>query len=191
MKFIARCVAVFGVLGVLAACSALRPGSSPSAGSVSPPTVSASAAPTASAAPQVSSTPTMLSESVAPSSAAGYVDPAVAAQLAAKCQVAGAIGYYFVIPPGSSFQTIFPGVGLTPELDGLQGLFVAVYDGDVRILNYTGGRPDPSATFQVNFQNVVCVVPPTGEVEVYSNVSHQVMALPPGAQVGSPPTIAP
>jgi hypothetical protein len=98
--------------------------------------------------------------------------------------VAGEIAYYFVIPAGSTFQNVFPNAGKTPELDGRDRLFVAIYAGDVRILNYTGGGTSaPGASPQpMTFQNVVCVVPATGEVEVYDNVSKQGMALPPGAQ---------
>jgi hypothetical protein len=103
--------------------------------------------------------------------------------------VSGEIADYFVIPAGSTFQTVFPNAGKTPELDGRDRLFVAIYAGDVRILNYTGGGTSaPGASPQpMTFQNVVCVVPATGEVEVYNNVSEQGMALPPGAQ---PPSVS-
>ena len=135
----------------------------------------------------------MTDRSAPPTAAAGYIDPDVAAQLAAKCPVVGEIGSYFLIPTGSSLQSVFPNGGKTPELDGRDGLFVAVYAGDVRLPTVTGGgttepgsSPRPST-----FSNVVCVVPPTGEVEVYSDVSKQGMALPPGAHTGPPPTVAP
>ncbi len=193
MRFVGRYVAFVAIVGAVAACSTLLPGNTPRPDSVSA-SPADSSGPTRSnaASTEPSIPPTIPNESATPNSASGYVDPGLAAQLAAKCQVAGAIDNYFAIPAGSTLQTVFPSAGKTPELDGVEGLFVAVYDGDVRILNYTGGGPPaPGSTPQLLFQNVVCVVPPAGEVEVYSDVSHEGMALPPGAHIGPPPTIAP
>ena len=192
MRLIIRCLVFVSALAVLVACSALQLSSGRGARAASPsPASASSSAPTDSASVRSSVWPTLPSEPAPLSSAAGYVDPDLAAQLAEKCQVAGTISYYFVIPEGSSFQTIFPNAGKTPELDGRNGLFVAVYAGDVQILNYSGGAWVPGWTPSFTFHNVVCVVPAAGEVEVYSDVSHQGMTLPPGAQSGPPPTIAP
>jgi len=171
------------LLILLSACSyAATPVSPGSSSSLSTTSLGSSPLPTSSVPPA------MPGPSAQGSPGVGYVDPDVAAELAARCQVAGEIADYFVIPAGSTFQTVFPNAGKTPELDGRDRLFVAVYAGDVRILNYTGGGTSaPGASPQsMTFQNVVCVVPATGEVEVYNNVSKQGMALPAGTQTGPP-----
>ncbi len=151
---------------------------SPSA-SVSPeaPTAEPSRAPLTTAAPITS-----------PAATDGFLDPDRATELLSKCAVVGEVAYYFVIPPGSDFHTIFPKAGLAPELDGIDGLFVVTYAGDVQILNLSGGGTmlPGGPTRPTTFSDVVCVVSPDGTADVYEDVSHEDMALPPGAHSGPP-----
>jgi hypothetical protein len=106
--------------------------------------------------------------------------------------VVGEIAYYFTIPAGSDYRTIFPHGGKAPELEGRDGLFVVVYAGDVQILNLTGGGTTaPGQTRPTTYSDVLCFVSPSGLPDVYSDVSREGMALPPGAHSGPPPSIAP
>jgi hypothetical protein len=118
-----------------------------------------------------------------PSAAPGYVAPEEAATLIGRCAVYGSIQAYFRIPSGSTFWTIFPKAGKAPELDGVEQLFVVVYRDPVTIHAVMGGNPAASPETPTQ---VVCVITPIGETNIYSGVSREGLNLPPGAHLGLP-----
>ncbi len=121
--------------------------------------------------------------SVAPSPAdtAGYVPAADAAELLAKCPpAAGHIHAYFRVPAGHDIHDYLPAAGKSPELDGVSAL-VVIYDDPVRPLWLITGVPGAS---RAPLSNVVCVVTPSGEFDLYTDVSRAGMTLPPGAHLG-------
>jgi hypothetical protein len=113
----------------------------------------------------------------------GYVSPGDAKTLLDQCEVIGAVQAYFSIPPGDDYHSVLPLMGKSPELEGVDGAFVAIYSGEVQALYVTGipGVERPKIT------DAVCVVLPSGEPLLYNNVSRENMVLPPGAQEGPPP----
>jgi hypothetical protein len=166
---------VFLGFALAAACSVIGPSGSGAMGSAPPPAA-------ASSAPVGPGDGSVL---------AGYVDPDEAARLAEKCQVVGDIASYFVIPPGSDYHSIFPAAGKAPELDGIDGLFVVVYSGDVDVLNLVQSTlPAGVTAMPLTFRDALCFVAPSGAADVYYNVSRDNMALPPGAHSGPPPSMA-
>lgn len=118
---------------------------------------------------------------------AGYVDPETAAKLFAVCP-AGDVSYYFAIPVGSSLQAIFPSAGKTPELDGVSGLVVFVYSGDVLLLLSTATAMPDGPTQRSTYSDVLCAVSPAGRPDVYYDVARDGMRLPEGAQHGPVPS---
>lgn len=122
-------------------------------------------------------------QSVAPSPAdtAGYVSAADATELLAKCPpAAGHIHAYFRVPAGHDFHEYLPAAGKSPELDGVSAL-VVVYDDPVSSVWMISGVPGAS---REPLSEVVCVVMPSGQLNLYSNVSRAGMTLPPGAHLG-------
>jgi hypothetical protein len=112
----------------------------------------------------------------------GYVAPAEATALIDECGVVGSIQAYFRIPAGSSYHSILPAMGFSPELEGVDNAFVVVYSGQVDLKYYTG---IPGASPQAHV-GVLCVLLPSGEPVIYENVSRNGMTLPPGAHIGAP-----
>ena len=82
--------------------------------------------------------------------------------------------------PGSSYRTYLPNMGKSPELDGIDDAFVAIYAGPVKLEGILGNpRFDPIT----EANQVVCVVLPAGEVHLYLDVSRVEMTLPEGATI--------
>jgi hypothetical protein len=153
------------VAALVAACSVGSPGGSASA---PPASVPATGAPPASSVPS-------------PTNAAGSVSTAEAAELFARCPpAAGHIHAYFRVPAGHDIHDYLPAAGKSPELDGVSAL-VVIYDDPVRPLWPITGVPGAS---RPPLSNVVCVVTPSGEFDLYSDVSRAGMTLPPGAHLG-------
>jgi hypothetical protein len=114
---------------------------------------------------------------------AGFVPEAEANQLIARCGISGDVAAYFRIPEGNDYRDHFPEMGLSPELDGVSGAFVVVYDGPVQGLFL--GAPGASSGPVVD---ALCVISPDGYPNIYSDVSRDKMSLPAGAWVRSDPS---
>lgn len=114
----------------------------------------------------------------------GFVPEEEAAALIRQCGVSGQVAAYFRIPLGNDYHDHFPAMGKSPEIEGVSGAFVVVYNDPVTtlILGHPGaGTPPP-------FTNALCVIPPpgsamAGEPIIYGNVSRDGMSLPPGAWI--------
>jgi hypothetical protein len=114
----------------------------------------------------------------------GYVGTTEAKSLLEACDVIGVVEVYFRIPPGDSYRTVLPKMATSPELEGVDGAFVAIYDGEVQALHLTG---QPGVE-RPKLKDAICVVLPDGEPILYVNVSRENMAVPAGAHFGPPPT---
>jgi len=115
------------------------------------------------------------------SSAEGFVPAEEAAELIATCGIGGHIAAYFRIPPGNDYRDHFPEMGRSPEIEGVSGLFVVVYEGPVSgpFLGRPGASREPVS-------DALCVITQDGERMIYGHVSREGMVLPPGAFVASP-----
>ncbi len=94
-----------------------------------------------------------------------------------RCGLRGTVGVAFLVPPDTDVFGWVPGLEGSPELEGQDGSLVVVYDGEVFAPHLTG---IPGATRDPYHSEAVCVVTPDGEPNVYSDISRQGLALPPG-----------
>jgi hypothetical protein len=101
--------------------------------------------------------------------------PSPSALLPNPCGAAGNVEAHVTLPAGITFWDVFPEAGLAPELDGVQGLELVVFAGDVTVSNI-GGMPNIPP--QTTLHNAVCVIMPDGTSNLYSDVPRQGMALP-------------
>lgn len=91
------------------------------------------------------------------------------------CGATGTVLARFVLPAGTGFGDAFPNAGLAPELEGVEGLELVVYEGEITVANLTGV---PDASRQTTFTDAVCVIRPDGTETLYTDISHQGISLP-------------
>jgi hypothetical protein len=91
------------------------------------------------------------------------------------------VAAYFRIPEGNDYHDHFPQMGRSPEIEGVSGLFIVVYEGPVTglFLGNPGASREPVS-------DPLCVITPDGERTIYGGVSRERMVLPPGAFIGAP-----
>lgn len=169
-------IGTLALLTVLVACVPPSGGRLASTPTASPPqsTVGAGLTPSSGATTPPTQSP----------SRDGHVPPDEAAQLIRACPVSGDVHAYFRIPSGSDYRQHFPAMGMSPELEGVDGAFVVVYSGQVEIGPLTG---IPGASVPAAHSDVLCVVLPSGGApDVYVDVSRAGMNLPPGTTWGPP-----
>lgn len=107
--------------------------------------------------------------------AGGLATPVSPTPVADECGVIGTVSLRFVIPEGQDYRDVLPEMGLSPELEGVSGATVIVYAGVVELTNLGG---IPGASRESRLMRAICVITPSGEPLVYSNVSRGGMRVP-------------
>lgn len=92
-----------------------------------------------------------------------------------RCNVEGEVEIAFLIPPGDDYRAYLPSMGQAPELENQSGALVVLYAGDAT-LPLLAGIPD--ATRDPILHDAVCVLPVTGEPNVYADVSRDGVRIP-------------
>ncbi len=130
--------------------------------------------------PAISQPPTPQTTIPATTPGEGFVSASEAAELIGRCGISGDVAAYFRIPEGNDYRDHFPEMGKSPELDGVSGAFVVVYEGPVEgpFTGVPGASHGPVV-------DVLCVIPPDGDPFIYSDVSREGMSLPAGASLSS------
>ncbi len=105
-----------------------------------------------------------------------------------ECGVIGSVAVRFVIPAGQDYHDVLPEAGDAPELEGISGATVIVYQGEVELRNVGGipGVPPETA-----LRDAICVITPDGVPNVYSDVSRRGIRLPGATPTGSTPSGSP
>lgn len=107
-------------------------------------------------------------------------DPNMPVQI---CGIQGVVDVAFVIPPGARYDDLVPALTGATELEGKQGSLVVLYDGPATIKYLTG---IPGASRQPTQKDIVCVVTPDGEPNIYTDIGREGMIVPEGIEFTGP-----
>lgn len=101
------------------------------------------------------------------------------------CGIEGTIETAFIVPAGLQHEDFVPALAGAPELEGKGGSLFLFYEGTATIEYLTG---IPGATWDPAKENVVCVITPDGQPNIYSEVSSEGLVVPPGPVIVRPIT---
>lgn len=108
-------------------------------------------------------------------SGVGAPIPTASAPPSDPCAAVGSVVARFVLPAGWDFWDVFPRAGLAPELEGVAGIEVIIYAGEVELTSVSGV---PGLPRQTVVDDAVCVIMPNGDANLYYGISREGMAVP-------------
>jgi hypothetical protein len=91
------------------------------------------------------------------------------------CGAIGSVQAQVTLPEGMDFWDVFPNAGLAPELEGVSGIELIIYAGEVELTNVSGIPGVPRDTI---VDNAVCVIMPEGDANLYYDVPREGLTIP-------------